>query len=128
VLYSDVIAKFDNLEVDKYKLDLGSGKLTYTVRGDEKVQTYTVPNVNIFLNDINGGYTQDGRYASYRVRYNEVNMVPLKEDYVPISDNTFLTTLLPYLLLIGAGVATIVFLAKRSIRKRKAKKNSENQN
>jgi hypothetical protein len=40
----------------------------------------------------------------------------------------FVLANLPYLLLIGAGVATIVFLAKRSIRKRKAKKNSENQN
>ena len=40
----------------------------------------------------------------------------------------FVLANLPYLLLIGAGVAAIVFLAKRSIRKRKAKKNSENQN
>ena len=40
----------------------------------------------------------------------------------------FVLANLPYLLLIGAGVAAIVFLAKRSIRKRKAKKNNENQN
>ena len=40
----------------------------------------------------------------------------------------FVLANLPYLLLIGAGIAAIVFLAKRSIRKRKAKKNSENQN
>ena len=40
----------------------------------------------------------------------------------------FVLANLPYLLLIGAGVAAIVLLAKRSIRKRKAKKNSENQN
>ena len=40
----------------------------------------------------------------------------------------FVLANLPYLLLIGAGVAAIVFLVKRSIRKRKAKKNSENQN
>lgn len=37
----------------------------------------------------------------------------------------FVLANLPYLLLIGAGVAAVVILAKRSVRKRKARKNSE---
>ena len=39
----------------------------------------------------------------------------------------FILANLPYLVLIGAGVAVLIILAKRSIRKRKAKKNSEKQ-
>ena len=39
----------------------------------------------------------------------------------------FVLANLPYLALIGAGAAAVMILAKRSIRKRKAKKNSENQ-
>ena len=39
----------------------------------------------------------------------------------------FILANLPYLALIGAGAAAVILLAKRSIRKRKAKKNSENQ-
>ena len=40
----------------------------------------------------------------------------------------FVLANLPYLVLIGAGFAAVIFLAKRSIRKRKAKKNGEKQN
>ena len=40
----------------------------------------------------------------------------------------FVLANLPYLVLMGAGATALIFLAKRSIRKRKAKKNSENQN
>lgn len=109
--YSDIIVEFDNLNVSAYELDLGSGVLKYYLKGEESdsknLKTYTVPNVNVFINDINNGYTQDGKPANYRVRYNEANPnAALIENYIPISDNTFLTTILPYLLLI---IIMIVF-------------------
>lgn len=104
--YSDVIAEFDNLNVSAYELDLGSGALRYYLKGTEKdtqkMLTYSVPNVNVFLNDINSGYNDAGKPVNYRIRYNEANPnAPLVENYIPISDNTFLTTILPYLLLVG---------------------------
>lgn len=109
--YSEIITEFDNLNVSAYELDLGSGVLKYYLKGEEKdsrnLKTYTVPNVNVFINDINNGYTQDGKLANYRIRYNEANPeAELIENYIPISDNTFLTTILPYLVLI---VIMIVF-------------------
>ena len=107
--YSDVISEFDNLNVSQYELDLGTGSLKYYLRGTEqdstKMLSYTVPNVNVFLNDINSLYTEDGRMVNYRIRYNEkYPNAPLKENYIPISDNTFLTTILPYLLLVGVMI------------------------
>ncbi|MBQ9946836.1 MAG: AAA family ATPase, partial [Oscillospiraceae bacterium] len=111
--YSQIITEFDNLNVSAYELDLGSGKLTYQLKGSTEVHTYTVPNVNIFINDINSGYTSEGKMATYRVRYNEVNKEsPLMEDYIPIADNTFLTSILPYLLLVGVMIIFTVMVMR----------------
>ena len=113
--YSQVIAEFDNLNVSEYILDLGSGDLAYKLKGDgDQYRTYSVPNVSIFLNDINTGYTETGELATYRVRYNEVNETALVEDYIPIADNTFLTSVLPYLLLIGIMIIFTVVIMRSS--------------
>ena len=119
VSYSDVISEFDNLNVAAFELDLGSGSLRYILKGAEQipenVKTYSVPNVSVFLNDINSGYTSDGKMVNYRVRYNEANPdSPLVENYIPISDNTFLTTILPYLLLVGVMIIFTVIVLRQT--------------
>ena len=118
--YSDVIEEFDNLNVSAFVLDLGSGRLNYVLKGgsidnQQDVKTYSVPNVNIFINDINSGYTKEGKIANYRQRYNEANPEePLYENYIPISDNTFLTSILPYLLLVGVMVIFTVIVLRQT--------------
>ncbi len=117
--YSEVISEFDNLNVSAFELDLGSGVLKYYLKGDaqvrENLKTYTVPNVNIFINDINSGYTSKGAAANYRIRYNEANPdAKLVENYIPISDHTFLTTILPYLLLIGVMIIFTVIVLRQT--------------
>ncbi len=114
VSYSDVISEFDNLNVSEFELDLGSGALSYVTKDSKEVKKYSVPNVSIFISDINSGYTSDGRVATYRVRYNEVNDTPLVENYIPISDNTFLTTILPYLLLVGVMIIFTVIVMRQT--------------
>ena len=118
VTYSGVISEFDDLNVAQYQLDLGSGALSYKLKGEAAgapAHQYTVPNVSIFINDINSGYTSDGKAANYRLRYNEANPdSPLVEDYIPISDNTFLTSVLPYLLLVGVMIIFTVIVMRQS--------------
>ena len=118
VTYSGVISEFDDLNVAQYQLDLGSGALTYKLKGEAAsapAHQYTVPNVSIFINDINSGYTSDGKAANYRLRYNEANPdSTLVEDYIPISDNTFLTSVLPYLLLVGVMIIFTVIVMRQS--------------
>lgn len=123
--YSDVIKQFDDLEVSAYQLDLGSGELKYQLNGDEtRTYSYSVPSVSIFYNDINLGYNEAGEQATYRQRYNEANPeAPLYEDYIPVADNTFLTSILPYLLLIGIMVV-FTFVIMRSAGGGGAKMNS----
>ena len=118
VTYSGVISEFDDLNVAQYQLDLGSGALSYKLKGEAAgapAHQYTVPNVSIFINDINSGYTSDGKAANDRLRYNEANPdSPLVEDYIPISDNTFLTNVLPYLLLVGVMIIFTVIVMRQS--------------
>ncbi len=93
VTYSQVINEFDNYNVSAYTLDLGSGELKYTLKGDTTtLHRYTVPNVNLFLQDT----------LEYRKNYNEKNPDNLLvEDFYPISDNSFLLSFLPYLLMVA---------------------------
>lgn len=91
--YSQVISEFDNYNVSDYTLDLGSGELQYTLKSDStKKYKYSVPNVSLFLQDTQG----------YRKAYNEKNPdSPLVEDFYPVSDNSFLLSFLPYLLMVA---------------------------
>lgn len=119
--YSQIMTEFDNLNVSAFELDLGKGTLKYVLKGGspknpEDVKTYSVPNVNVFLNDINSGYNKDGKMVNYRIRYNEANPdSPLLEDYIRIQNNSFLVNFLPYLLLIGVMVIfTFVIMRQTS--------------
>lgn len=90
--YSDVLNEFDSLNVSEFTLDLGSGMLEYTLKSDGKTHTYSIPHVSLFLNDID----------DYRQEYNNQNPdKPLKFDYKPITDNSFLISFVPYLILIA---------------------------
>lgn len=91
--YSKVISEFDNYNVSGYMLDLGSGELQYTLKSDNtKKYKYSVPNVSLFLQDTQG----------YRKAYNEKNPdSQLVEDFYPVSDNSFLLSFLPYLLMVA---------------------------
>ena len=92
--YSDILNEFDKYNVSEFTLDLGSGVLKYKLKSDTdgKDKTYSVPNVSLFIQDISG----------YREEYNKNNPdSPLKFDYTPITDNSFLLSFVPYLILIA---------------------------
>ena len=111
-MYSEVIAEFDNLNVSEFKLDLGSGELIYKLKNETEYRTYVVPNVSIFYSDINSGFNAEGKVVPYRTRYNEANDVALVEDYEAPADNTFLTAVLPYLLLVGIMIVFTVIIMR----------------
>jgi len=92
-------------KVSEYTLDLGTGDLTYKLQGDDAEKHYTVPNVNIFLEDT----------ENYRQEYNKANPdAPLVQDYIKITDRTWLYSLIPVLLTIILGIAILYFMMKQS--------------
>ena len=103
--YTTIISYFDNFKVSYYELDLGTGDLTYQLRDEDVKKHYNVPNVNIFLNDT----------ENYRRDYNEKYPdAPLKQDYIKITDRTWLYSLIPVLLTIVLGIVILYFMMKQS--------------
>jgi len=103
--YTQVIQHFDNYEVSYYDLDLGTGELTYQLRGEEKTRKYKVPNVDIFYHD-----TED-----YRIEYNKKYPdEPLKQDYQRITDNSWIYSLIPIVLMVALGGILIYFMMKQN--------------
>ncbi len=50
--YYEVVSYFDEGKVTEYSLNLSSRELTYVLEGEKENRKYTVPNVNIFLEDV----------------------------------------------------------------------------
>ena len=50
--YYQLVALFDEGKVTEYKLNLRSGALVYKTVGDDTEKTFTVPSVNLFVEDI----------------------------------------------------------------------------
>ncbi len=103
--YTSVISYFDDYEVSYYELDLNSGELTYQLRTEDTKRRYEVPNVNIFLEDT----------ADYRKEYNERHPNdPLVQNYIKITDRTWIYSLIPVLLTVLLGVFILYFMMKQS--------------
>ena len=103
--YTEVISHFDNYEVSHYKLDLGSGELTYKLRGEDTIHRYEVPNVSIFLDDT----------ENYRKEYNDKYPdEPLEQDYKKITDNSWIYSLIPVLLMAVLAGVFIFFMMRQS--------------
>ncbi|MCI8775968.1 MAG: ATP-dependent zinc metalloprotease FtsH [Oscillospiraceae bacterium] len=103
--YSEVISYFDKYQVTSYTFDLGTGELIYTLKDNDKKQTYKVPNVQIFLED-----TED-----YRQKYNAKNPnEPLSQDYFKIKDNSWIISIIPTVLMLGMGILLFLFVMKQA--------------
>ncbi len=106
-IYSDVLDDFNttDLQVNNYYLDLGTGYIEYTKKETgEKVYKYNVPNVSLFVSDI----------EDYRVLYNKANPEePLKVNYKKISDNTFLA-FIPYIVLFAIMIIAMIFFTRQA--------------
>ncbi len=103
--YSTIMEYFDKYKVTGYELNLNNGKLTYYLNGETTPRTYVVPYLGYFITE-----TQD-----YRAEYNELNpSTPLIQNFIPISNNTFFTDLLPYLLMIGLMIGFTFIIMRQT--------------
>ena len=109
--YSEIMEQFDSLNVSQFELDLGSGQLKYKLKGEDKVYSYTVPNVSLFANEVLAGEDAE----NYRKKYNTENPDdPLQYNLIPISDNSFWLNLIPTLLMLGVMIFFFVFMMKNA--------------
>jgi cell division protease FtsH len=128
--YYQMVQLFDEGKVTEYDLDLSSGRLRYKLKGEnDKIYEYSVPNVNMFLDDV---HTTVMKYN----RENPDNQI--KANYISGSSNSWWVSMIPYAILILMSVVIVYFMFRRmnqtissennralSFSKAKAKLNSE---
>ena len=107
--YSEIMHEFDEYNVTEYTLNLKTGELEYVLEGSSDKNTYIVPNVNLFINDI------DSEKADYRAECKAAhNGEEAKVDYIRGSDNSWIITVIPTILLLIMGVALFFFMIRQA--------------
>ncbi len=109
--YSEVVGYFQDNKVSEFSLDLGSGQLLYQLKGEtgadgkEKVHTYKVPYVGLFLERIDPivmEYNQE--HPDERIAFT----------YKEAKDYSFLMSMIPVVILVGLMVVFWFFMMKQA--------------
>lgn len=106
ISYYQIINYFDEDQISEFSLNLSSGTLKYSLRGDKKVKEYRVPNVSIFVNDVNDIVRETNKLAS-----SEDKMV--KYEYISGSANSWLVNILPTVIMTGLLIVLFVIMMRR---------------
>lgn len=102
--YYEIIQLFDEGKVTGYTLNLASGVLEYKVSGNDETQKYNVPNVDVFLNDIHN------LVRTYNAEHPDT---PIKADYVRGATSSWITNLLPMLIITIVLIVAFSLIAKK---------------
>ena len=98
--YYEVLQFFDEEQVVEADLNMNSGAMTFKLKGEDKTYKYTVPNVNLFVNDV---------HESLR-EYNKKNPdKPIEFDYKAGTSGSWIVTMLPSILL-TVGLVVVMFV------------------
>lgn len=103
--YSAIVEKFYANEISEFELNITSRELIYKQRSDNKTYKYTVPDSQIFYNDINDYLVEHNKTAEkgQKIEYN----------YLPGNEGSWIVSFLPTLLTIALLVFFFVFMSKR---------------
>ena len=102
--YYEILQYFDEEQVVEADLNMNSGAMTFKLKDDDKTYKYTVPNVNLFVNDV---------HESLR-EYNKKNPdKPIEFDYKAGTSGSWIVTMLPSLLLTVGLVVVMVLMFKK---------------
>ena len=105
--YSEILYYFEDQKVKKYDLDLGSGELTMTVNenGTDKQIVYLVPSPQFFVQTV----------QPYIEAYNDEHPdAKMNYDWQRATDNSWLWSMVPYLVLIIGMGALWFFMFKQA--------------
>ena len=102
--YYQLVALFDEGKVTEYKLNMSSGALVYKTVGDDTEKTFTVPSVNLFVDDIHEGV----------IKYNREHPDSMiKAGYITGSTGQWIYNIVPTLLLLAAMGGLTFFMFRR---------------
>ena len=102
--YSEILYMFEDQQVSEFSVDAGSGELVMRTTDNRQI-SYRLASVSLFLEDIGDdieAYNQD--HPDSRMEYN----------LVPASDNSWLLSFIPYLVMIGGMALLWYFMFKQA--------------
>ena len=102
--YYEVVSYFDQGEVKQYSLNLSSGRLVYTLKGEKEARSYTVPNVELFVNDVHDSVHE------YNKKHPDK---PIKQKYIAGSSRSWMVEILPLLFSTLIMAAIIIWFMRR---------------
>lgn len=106
VRYDQIIGYFQDGKVEKFSLDLGTGELLYKLRGaSEKTQSYLVPSVSLFYEDVKD-YLKDTQESESADK--------MQYDFIRPQETPWWVGMLPTLLLIGVMVVFWIFMMRQT--------------
>ena len=110
--YYEIVESIRSGEISEFELNLYTKELKYKLRNDksekgkkDKVYRYTVPDSNLFINDVND------KIIEFNEDDNKKNDV--KYNYKSGGETSWLMSMLPTVLIIGSCVVIGIFLTKR---------------
>ena len=98
--YYQIVQYFDKDQVSEFSLNLTSGALKFKLKGDDTKWQYKVPNVNVFINDVNDLVREHNKNAK-----SDDDMI--KYELISGSSSSWFLYLLPTLIM---GVLLVVLL------------------
>ena len=113
IKYSKILSYFDSYSVEEYSLNLKTGELRLKVKDEKQAIDYVVPNPGLFIEDIS--YIEDPARPDYRTGYNKLNPdKPLVVEYIRGTDNSWLITVIPTIILLLMGVFLFMFMIRQA--------------
>ena len=103
--YSAIVEKFYANEISEFELNITSRELTYKQRSDNKTYKYTVPDSQIFYNDINEYLVEHNKTAEKKDK--------IEYNYLPGNEGSWIVSFLPTLLTVAMIVIFFIFMSKR---------------
>ena len=103
--YYQVVQQFDQGKVNEFKLNITSGALEYKLKGDDTVYEYTVPSVNVFLEDVNETVREHNKNAKTEDEL-------IKYEYTKNS-SSWIVNLIPSFIMVGICVVLLFLMMKR---------------
>ena len=103
--YYEIVQMIKSNKVSEFDMNLYSGELTYKLRADGKTYHYTVADASMFYNDVNDAVLEINAKA-------EDDQV-IKYDYIKGGQGSWILSMLPTVILIGALVVFWIFMMRR---------------
>ena len=102
--YSELLELFNDNKVTAFSVNFSSGALTYQVKGESAEKKYTLPSVELFLQDVHK------QVQSYNAAHPEDK---IEFDYKAGSNSTLWASMLPMLIMGGLFTAAMFYIYRK---------------